>query len=288
MNELQELKINPRFQAAIPPLTVEEYDSLRESISSEGCRDSLIVWNGYIVDGHNRFAICRELGVPFSTREAAFENEEAVIEWIMFNQLSRRNLSDAERVRIAGKLKACLAAKAKINQGTRTDILTDLHNPITPMNTRREIAKIACVSEGTVAKVEKVDREAPLLIREAMGKTISIDRAAHLNAILQKLPEDKRNAEAKLMFSAEYTEKMERLNREGRIMKKLHNIIACASMDYEYIAADCVDVYIRRTPLSMESILGTIDDQIEWLKKLERLFVERDAIVKERRYALLP
>jgi hypothetical protein len=55
MNELQELKINPRFQAAIPPLTAEEYDNLRESIFSEGCRDSLIVWNGVIVDGHNRF-----------------------------------------------------------------------------------------------------------------------------------------------------------------------------------------------------------------------------------------
>jgi hypothetical protein len=55
MNELQELKINLRFQTAIAPLSEEEYENLRESVITEGCRDSLIVWNGYIVDGHNRF-----------------------------------------------------------------------------------------------------------------------------------------------------------------------------------------------------------------------------------------
>jgi transcriptional regulator with XRE-family HTH domain len=235
--------------------------------------------------------LCREFNIPFHTFEKTFEDEEAVIEWIMLNQLSRRNLSDVERGRIALKLKDSIAARAKENcsRGGGDKKSEDARsgwqifaNPISTVETRKELAKIAGISHTTLSKIEKVDREAPLVIREAMGKTISIDRAAQMNAALRQLPE------AEFMFSAEYTEEMARLNREGRIMKKLHNIIACASMDYEYIAADCVDVYIRRTPLSVESVRGTIRDQIQWLEKLERLFIERDAVVKERRYAPLP
>jgi ParB-like chromosome segregation protein Spo0J len=282
VTDMEELQINPKFKEAIPPLSEEEYENLRESVIAEGCRDSIIVWNGVIVDGHNRFSICREFDIPFHTFEKAFEDEEAVIEWIMFNQLSRRNLCDVERGRIALKLKELITARAKENQvkggveygfGQGTP---NLAQAVRPIQTRDELAKMAGLSHGTLAKIEKVDREAPPVIREAMGKTISIDRAAQLNAELQKLPEADRDNKAGFMFSAEYTKEMERLNREGRIMKKLHNIIASASMDYEYIDVDCVDVYIRRTPLSVESVLGTIDDQIKWLGKLKQLFIERN------------
>lgn len=32
---------------------------LEENIKAEGCRDSLVTWNGVIVDGHNRCKICQ-------------------------------------------------------------------------------------------------------------------------------------------------------------------------------------------------------------------------------------
>jgi ParB-like chromosome segregation protein Spo0J len=283
---VDELQINPRFKDAIPPLSPEEYSGLCESILAEGCRDAIIVWNGQIVDGHNRFEICRELDIPFRTFERAFEDEDAVVEWIMRNQLSRRNLSDVERGRIALQLKEIISARARENcslgGGDRKSEsvksgLAKLPTPITSTHTRAKLAKIAGIGERTLSKIEKVDNEAPEVIKAAMGKTISIDRAAQLNAALKDVPENGRDAEAEAMLKAECAEKMERICREERIMKKIHNLIASAALDYYYINAECVDVYIRRTPVSVASIRVTIRDQIQWLEKLDRLFVERDA-----------
>jgi hypothetical protein len=45
----------------------------------------------------------------------------------------------------------------------------------------------------------------------------------------------------------------------------------------KYICPDCVDVYIKNTIESTNSILKDIDCQIELLGKLKRLFINRDA-----------
>ena len=56
MDEL--LRIDPEFESKIPPLTEEEYQLLEENILLDGVvLNPLIVWNGCIVDGHNRFRI---------------------------------------------------------------------------------------------------------------------------------------------------------------------------------------------------------------------------------------
>ena len=57
---LRRLKIDPEFQSKIPPLTFEELNLLETNILEEGrILSPLIVWNGLIVDGHNRFAILK-------------------------------------------------------------------------------------------------------------------------------------------------------------------------------------------------------------------------------------
>jgi hypothetical protein len=115
MEEYMELRINNKFKDLIPPLDFEEYENLRESLKNEGCRDSIIVWNGVIVDGHNRYELCKELRIPFNAFEKSFESEDDVLLWIMKNQLSRRNLCDVERGRLALKMKDIIAARAREN-----------------------------------------------------------------------------------------------------------------------------------------------------------------------------
>lgn len=57
----------------------------------------------HIVDGHNRYEICRRLGIPFEVRERHFDNREGAIIWICANQLGRRNISDETRRYLIGK-----------------------------------------------------------------------------------------------------------------------------------------------------------------------------------------
>ena len=91
MNE--HLKIDEEFRTIIPPLTAEEYGNLERSLRMEGCRDAIRVWNGVIVDGHNRYEICRRWNIPYNVIQISFTSREAAISWICLNQLSRRNLT---------------------------------------------------------------------------------------------------------------------------------------------------------------------------------------------------
>ena len=88
-----DLIIDPEFKRLLPELSEEEYRVLEESILSEGCRDALVLWGQIIVDGHNRYQICRSHGLPFRTEQRAFSSREEALRGILLNQLGRRNLS---------------------------------------------------------------------------------------------------------------------------------------------------------------------------------------------------
>ena len=111
-----DLIVEQEFKELIPPLSPDEYSGLEKSLIEEGCRDALIVWNGVIVDGHNRYEICKEYGIEFKTIEKKFPDKDAAKVWIIENQFSRRNLPIFVRGELMLKLKPLIAAKAKENQ----------------------------------------------------------------------------------------------------------------------------------------------------------------------------
>lgn len=56
---MQEL-INLKFASLLPHLTNEEFSGLDADIIENGCRDALVVSNGFLIDGHNRLIICKK------------------------------------------------------------------------------------------------------------------------------------------------------------------------------------------------------------------------------------
>src|SRR5699024_543234 len=68
---------------------------LEENILADGVViNPLIVWNGVIVDGHNRYHILQQHPeIQFTTYEKQFPDRYAAIAWICKNQLGRRNLT---------------------------------------------------------------------------------------------------------------------------------------------------------------------------------------------------
>lgn len=87
-----ELKIDEEIQALIPPLNSKELKMLTENLIADGCRDAIVTWNGVIVDGHNRYAICKEHNIYFDVFEKEFGSKEEAQIWIKKNQMGRRNL----------------------------------------------------------------------------------------------------------------------------------------------------------------------------------------------------
>ena len=95
---LQNLRIDPEFESKIPPLREEELKQLEENILADGVViNPLIVWNGIIVDGHNRYRILQQHPeIQFTIYEKEFPDRYAVIAWICKNQLGRRNLTSQQ------------------------------------------------------------------------------------------------------------------------------------------------------------------------------------------------
>lgn len=105
MMNLNALKIDPEFQGKIPPLTFEELNQLEANILRDGrIINPIIVWQGLIVDGHNRYTIAKKHPeIPFTVHEKEFASRYEAIIWICKNQLGRRNLTPEQKKYLVGK-----------------------------------------------------------------------------------------------------------------------------------------------------------------------------------------
>ena len=101
----QTLHIDPEFKAQIPPLTQDERKQLEENILAEGeLLAPILVWNGTIVDGHNRYEILQSHPeIPCSVRDLELETRDEVLAWICKHQLGRRNLTPEQKKFLVGK-----------------------------------------------------------------------------------------------------------------------------------------------------------------------------------------
>jgi len=161
MDKQRTLKIDKEFFTLIPPLTGEERDQLERNLIADGCRDPLVVWGDILVDGHNRYDICQRHSIPWEPAQKEFANREEAKEWIILNQLGRRNVDIAQRVILAEKYRPILEKKAKERQraaggdrksAKRKSVQSNWTKPITTSHTDVELAKIAKVGLGTIKR----------------------------------------------------------------------------------------------------------------------------------------
>jgi len=102
-------RIDPEFEKEIPKIKEEEYNQLYDNILEAGeVYEPLVVWDGVLVDGHNRWKIIlklREKGIviKYRTREVHFNNDHAAKAWMWKQQRGRRNLTDKQRDYAIGK-----------------------------------------------------------------------------------------------------------------------------------------------------------------------------------------
>jgi len=150
------IKIDPEFRDLIPPLSNEELENLHISISNDGCLAPLIVWKqeGILLDGHNRYAFCKRCDYDFQVTEIKLPHRESAKNWIIKNQLGRRNVSPDVAARLRGML--YLSRKRSVGEHTgnqHTD--SELYqNDTIPNNqsTREIVARETGVSPATIMR----------------------------------------------------------------------------------------------------------------------------------------
>lgn len=189
---LRILKIDPQFKNLIHPLRKREYLQLEENLLVDGCRDPLIVWNGILVDGHNRYEICTRQQIPFAVIEMHFACREEAVAWICSNQLGRRNISEETRKFLIGKQYESEKMVSKIKNPRGLNQYSEDVSSLDRHLTAARIAHENNISRGTVEKYAIYSRAVDVLAEkepEIVPKILSGQyKIAHNNVVeLSKL-----------------------------------------------------------------------------------------------------
>jgi len=181
---MREIIIDEEFKSLLPPLDKETSRLLEENILEHGCRDPLVLWNGILIDGYNRYRICREHNIPFNTVDKEFGSREEALIWIIGNQVSRRNLTPMQMSHFRG-----LHYKAeKKSQGENNRFLQsrtkDQNGLLLSGSTADRLAEQYRVSKGTIKRdvklaegISMIGKVSPEAKRKILSGEVAIDKA---------------------------------------------------------------------------------------------------------------
>jgi hypothetical protein len=183
----------------------EEFKELKASIAAEGIRDPLIIWKekNAIVDGHTRNKIAKLLELPkekVPTIMKSFTDIDAVKEWMLRNQLGRRNLTPQRFDYYIGKLYNQTKGTKKDGEGdASTDIAKQFGVSERTVRRAGDVAKGIDKLEqvkGKLAKINQLDGKGDYDKGEltVIGKS---SNAAVAKKVMEKLDATKEKVAAK-------------------------------------------------------------------------------------------
>jgi pyruvate/2-oxoglutarate dehydrogenase complex dihydrolipoamide acyltransferase (E2) component len=204
-----DIVVNEELKAYIDPLTPDEHEALERSLLAEGCRDALVLWGDVLVDGHNRYGICREHDLPFQTvQNTRFQSMDDVRLWMIEQHLGRRSVSDFQRGVLALRKREILAERRAVKEATTAatpeasaapaeesapDPSSATSSASMPLPSRQAIAREARLSNNQVVLIEKIQKQAaPEVVAAVKSGTLSINAAA----AVASLPEEEQRAAA--------------------------------------------------------------------------------------------
>ena len=260
--------ILPEMAELLPPLSAEQLDVLETDLVNNGCYSPIIVNEDMtIIDGHNRQALCEKHGLPYTMAVFSFEDLLEAKQWALDTQKGRRNLEKWELGKIALKLKPEIEAKARANQGTRTDLSATLPESSDAVDTRKELAEAVGLGERTMGKVMQIDENAPDAIKEALDKKeLSINKGYDLTRQLQDVPEDQREQAAAELLEYEKAKKdLKQQNAEIDRRGKVANTFCKAYEKASLLTAteENVRCWTEGTRMTLEELQDTVKESRE-------------------------
>ena len=253
-----ELKIDYEFAGKIPPLTDEEFRQLEENILTDGAViNPIIVWNGVIVDGHNRYRIIeRHPELYYTTYEKQFADRYAVIAWICRNQLGRRNLTPEQKKYLIGKQYEAEKASRGAKDGFRGNQYTSLVKcqPGTSPNqadTADRIAKENGIGRRSVFRAEAFSK--------AVDIADEVDPGIRFDMLAGRIRTSDR--EIRQLVEAEPTERTALVEDLRKPPKERRSVLPERNLlTLEQIASQMPDENSRATP---DAMFCELDDALD-------------------------
>jgi hypothetical protein len=183
-----ELRIDPAFRDVLPVPSAASVAALRTNLLAHGgCTNFILVWAGTdkIIDGHNRYPLCREHDLWIWLGEIELADRDAVQDWIRKLQLSRRDLGRVVASCVRGE--AYNARKGR-RGGDHTSERANGHN-VRLLDAAKQIAEEFGVTDRTIRRdgwlAECVARIVANCGSEARQTLLSPDHKVTRNGIVR-------------------------------------------------------------------------------------------------------
>ena len=151
------MELMTTFEGVKPKLSTREFANLTEDIRQHGVLTPILVYKGKIIDGHNRYRICKEYNIPFETKEMNFCSDSEAIVWIIKEQVGKRNLTPFQRCEMVLKYEPEIRAdiekrrKAAISYFRRTGEVMEAGS-----DTGTILGDMVGVSRNSINRVKKI------------------------------------------------------------------------------------------------------------------------------------
>jgi hypothetical protein len=182
MQEIQEIIIDQEFKLLLPALDEITYAWLEENILEHGCMQPLVLWNGILIDGHNRYEIVQKHNIPFNTVNMEFDSRDNVLIWIISTQISRRNLTPIQLSFFRG-LHYNTDKKSRGDSDRFTQQGAKVHNEPLQESTANRLAEQYNVSRSTIKRdaqlakaISAIGRASPEAKKDILAERTRISR----------------------------------------------------------------------------------------------------------------
>ena len=289
---MDRLIIDPEFRDKIPPLTEDEFTLLEENILSDGAVFSpLIVWDGTILDGHNRYEIIQKHPeLTYAVHKVSFANRYEAISWICKHQLGRRNLTPQQKKYLIGqRYEAEKQADAfHGNQHTLSDE-SGADKKCPHQNSRHvtqsRIAKETNTSAsyvreaGTFAKgVDAAEEALPGIKQEILTGTIK-PTASAVAAVAKADPEER------LRLAADLKKSKDDKGKKTRPAYHKAPPTTSRKAEMQRIAEISAEMERDKAPSTEENVLCSLDGEIvSFMELFDRIFQEYPRLLSDGHY----
>ncbi len=280
---MDRLIIDPEFRDKIPPLTEDEFTLLEENILSDGAVFSpLIVWDGTILDGHNRYEIIQKHPeLTYAVHKMSFDNRYEALSWICKHQLGRRNLTPQQKKYLIGQR---YEAEKMAHGGER--VATVQNEPLPSSHkTRAQIANDTSTSESYVMRagwyaqgVDAAEEALPGIKQEILTGAIKPTETA-VAAVAKAAPEERSRLAADLKKSKD--------DRDKKPRPAYHKAPPAASRKAEMqkIAEISAEMERDKAPSTEENVLCSLDGEIvSFMELFDRIFQEYPRLLSDGHY----
>jgi DNA modification methylase len=145
-----EIKINPEYEKLVHSQSKSEFERLKNSIKETGLHLPIIInQDSVILDGHQRYRACSELGLDPTVQIKEFSDPISEKEFVIVINLTRRQLKPFQISELGFKLEEIEREKARIRQLKPLKNVSDVSISLAPFGANEEEEE----KKGKVSKI---------------------------------------------------------------------------------------------------------------------------------------